>query len=154
MSDHLRTLGASDVPEIELPQEAFAGRSLLRFISKAVESDAVSVNLVSFDAGARSRPHSHDADQLLLFTSGEGVVAVDGEDDVRVREGGFAMLRGGVVHMHGASDAGPATHLSIMPTGHSTEFDCAIPGAWARWAHVAREKLAEHELASDRMPPS
>lgn len=135
MSDYLRLLDPADAEQIRLPPEAFAGAAMLRFISNTIGSDAVSVNFVEFEAGARARPHTHDSDQLIFYVSGEGAVAVDGEADVAVPAGTFVVLRQGVPHMHGASTAGPAAHLSIMPTGHSTDFDCAVPESWARWSH-------------------
>lgn len=143
----IRVLAPADVPAVPLPPEAFAGKTLLHFISTTVESDAVSVNFLEFEAGARSRPHSHDADQLIYYVSGEGVVAEDGGEDVIVPAGSFVVLSGGVVHMHGASSSGPATHISIMPTGHSTEFAPPIPAGWEQWVHAAREDLADHDLA-------
>lgn len=141
MQRHLRFAAPDDLPEIELPEAAFAGRTTMRFITQALATDSVSVNVVDFKAGARSRPHSHDSDQLVIYLSGEGIVAVDGGADQAVGPGVFVLLPAGLPHMHGASEAGPARHISIMPTGHATDFDCPIPPAWKQWEHPDQSRL-------------
>jgi quercetin dioxygenase-like cupin family protein len=90
------------------------------------------VNALFFEAGTRSRPHRHKRDQLLYYVSGTGVVALDGGQDQRVQEGEFVLLPGGILHMHGASDDGPAVHISVTPD-LEIEWDTAIPDAWKRW---------------------
>jgi quercetin dioxygenase-like cupin family protein len=69
---------------------------------------------------------------VLLYTSGSGIVALDGGEDQRVETGEFALLPAGVAHMHGATEDGPACHVSIMREV-DMDFDCPIPDAWAHW---------------------
>jgi quercetin dioxygenase-like cupin family protein len=104
----------------------------VRRIHSALGTEAAHINAVYLEAGARSRPHSHSFDQILLYVSGSGVIAVDGGDDQRVEEGEFVLLPGGVAHMHGASEDGPACHISLM-RDVDMDFDCPIPEAWTRW---------------------
>jgi quercetin dioxygenase-like cupin family protein len=112
----------------------FAGaRPAVRPVHDALGTSDVQVNVVAFEAGARSRPHVHTSDQVLHFVSGSGIVALAGGPDQRVTAGDFVLLPAGVVHMHGAADDGPATHLSITREVE-IDWDCEVPEAWMRWA--------------------
>jgi quercetin dioxygenase-like cupin family protein len=104
----------------------------LRRVSEALGTTALAINFVSFEAGVRSRPHLHSQDQVLYYTSGTGVVAVDGGEDQVVPAGEFVLLPANVPHMHGATEDGPASHLSLMHEV-DTDFDCPIPESWQRW---------------------
>lgn len=136
MAETLRIVRPEDV-EQRVPANLSAQRWVgspadVRRVNEALGTDALHINAVYLDAGSRSRPHTHSYDQVLLYVSGAGVVAVDGEDDVRVECGEFVLLPAGVVHMHGATDDGPACHISLM-RDVDMDFDCTVPEAWARW---------------------
>ena len=73
-----------------------------RRVNEALGTSAVLVNWLSFEPGVRSLPHSHSHDQILLYTSGRGVVAVDGGEDQVVETGQFVLLPADVAHVHGA----------------------------------------------------
>jgi quercetin dioxygenase-like cupin family protein len=117
----------------ELLARVFIGIPTVRQVNRALGTDQVELNAVYFEAGSRSRPHAHSHDQILFYVSGEGVVALDGGEDEIIEAREFVVLPAGVPHMHGASDAGPAMHLSIMPPGHDNDFECPIPDAWRTW---------------------
>src|SRR5579863_252436 len=85
----------------------------VRPIHQALGTGDFQVNVVSFEADTRSRPHVHTTDQVLYYVSGTGVVALAGGADQRVEAGEFVLLPAGVVHLHGASADGPAVHISI-----------------------------------------
>jgi quercetin dioxygenase-like cupin family protein len=104
----------------------------VRRVNEALGTDALHINAVYLEPGARSRPHSHSFDQVLLYVSGTGVVAVDGGEDERVETGHFVLLPAGVAHMHGATGDGPACHMSLM-RDVDMDFDCPIPESWAQW---------------------
>jgi quercetin dioxygenase-like cupin family protein len=104
----------------------------VRRVNEALGTEAVHVNAVYLEAGVRSRPHTHSFDQILLYVSGRGVVAVAGEEDQTVETGEFVLMPAGVVHMHGATADGPACHISLM-RDVDMDFDCQVPEAWAKW---------------------
>jgi len=112
--------------------QRWIGGADVRRVHEALGTDQVQINAVYLDAGARSRPHLHTHDQVLLYLSGTGIVAVDGGEDEVVETGAFALLPGGVVHMHGATGDGPACQLSIM-RDVDMDFACPIPPQWERW---------------------
>ncbi len=104
----------------------------VRRVNEALGTDAMHINAVYLEAGVRSRPHTHSFDQILFYTSGTGVIAVDGGEDRRVETGDFVLLPAGVPHMHGATEDGPACHISLM-RDVDMDFDCPIPDSWTRW---------------------
>jgi quercetin dioxygenase-like cupin family protein len=93
-----------------------------------------------FEANARSRPHTHDTDQITYFTQGPGVIAIAGEDDQRVETGLVVRLPAHVPHMHGAPEWNPAVHISLMPPGHHNDFECPIPDHWRQWRELGRSE--------------
>lgn len=139
MESEERTMARIVRPEAvqqRIPSEVSATRwtatADVRRVHEALGSDELQVNVVYLDPGARSLPHSHSHEQILLYLSGSGIVALAGGEDQRVESGEFALLPAGVAHMHGASDDGPACHVSIMREV-DMDFECPIPASWTRW---------------------
>ena len=108
----------------------------VRIMHKALGTDQLLVNVLVFEPGVRSRPHTHSYDQLLYYVSGTGVVAVDGGEDQIVQAGEFVLLPAGVVHMHGAADDSPACHISMM-RDVDNDFDPPLPAGWEKWRRPA-----------------
>lgn len=130
-----RIIGPEDVPPATLRGGAghwIGPMADLRRVSEALGTSALQINVLYFEPGVRSRPHTHSQDQVLYYASGTGVVAVGGGEDQLVRAGEFVLLPAGVPHMHGAAEDGPACHLSLMHEV-DTDFDCPIPESWQRW---------------------
>ena len=138
MPEPARIVRSLDVEE-RIPMDVSATRwtqaADVRRVNEALGTDAVKINAVFLEPGARSLPHSHSYDQILLYVSGTGVVAQDGGPDQRVETGAFALLRAGLPHMHGATDDGPACHISLMRDS-DMDFDCPIPSHWQHWREV------------------
>lgn len=120
-------------PSRVAPPSLFIGDNHLHHVSEQLGASKLEVNGIYYAPGARSRPHTHDTDQLIYVIEGEAVIAVAGSEDQVVEAGQFVMLPADVPHMHGATDAGTSTHISIMPSGHNDGFDCAIPASWDVW---------------------
>jgi quercetin dioxygenase-like cupin family protein len=105
----------------------------VHWMSRELGAQTLIANMLYFDAGARSRPHTHDTDQIVIFTEGPGMIAVDGGADQLIDAGVWVRLPAGVPHMHGAPDSGPAAHISLMPNGHVNDFECPVPAHWERF---------------------
>lgn len=110
----------------------FTGTTAIHAVGRVLGTAQLQVNVLYFEAGDRTRPHVHPYDQILFYGGGTGIVALDGGDDELVREGCFAILPAGVVHMHGAGADGPAWHISMMRES-STRYDMDVPETWRRW---------------------
>jgi quercetin dioxygenase-like cupin family protein len=138
MADQLSFAKPAETPYDLGPLYKHTGRVEVHEIYRALDTETCILNVLFFDAGQRSRPHTHDADQIIYFLDGPGVVAFDGGQDRLVQPGVFVMLPAGIAHMHGAPDANAATHISIMPPGHVNDFDCPIPEQWRRFRENGR----------------
>jgi len=100
----------------------FDGTVHTRMLIDAATSPNVTVNLVRFSDGARTRPHTHTADQILYITEGQGIVSAEGVDNA-VEGGDIVHVPAGTVHWHGAAPARDMAHLSILPPCETTVLD-------------------------------
>ena len=134
MSDDARIVRPAEAqPARVVGEERMTGHVELRSVTEALDIHTMRVNCVRFAPGARSRPHSHDADQVLYFVAGRGVVAVDGGPDQLVEVGEMVCLPANTIHMHGAAPGSAATHLSLMPVQHTNDFDGPCPPGWEHY---------------------
>ena len=79
-------------------------------------SQELDVGVVSFRDGARNKFHTHDHDQLLVITEGDGLVASESEE-LAVTVGDAVFIPAGERHWHGAQPGRSMTHLTIRATG-------------------------------------
>jgi quercetin dioxygenase-like cupin family protein len=107
------------------------GRNYL--FAQALGVAELEFNGLALEPGTRTRPHAHSADQVIYQVSGVGIVAVGGGDDERVETGECVLLPGGIPHMHGAAEDGPAFVVTALRSGFTTDFDCPIPAVWQRF---------------------
>jgi len=86
-----------------------------------VPDDMTNMNfgVVSFGAGARNKMHRHTSDQILIITSGTGVVATPSEEKT-VTAGDVILIPAGEDHWHGAPGATAMAHITIQAKGSST----------------------------------
>jgi quercetin dioxygenase-like cupin family protein len=90
---------------------------------------AVGIELIAvfFEAGSRTRPHAHEADQVLQVVEGEGIVATESEKRI-IRPGDWVIIPAGAWHWHGATPDFAMCHISIKQPAHT---DWASP--WGDW---------------------
>ena len=89
----------------------------------ASESADFTSAVVSFAAGARTRPHRHSSDQILFVVSGIGKVGDAGGEHV-ITAGDMAVIPANVSHWDGASDTGsPMSHLMVVGATSVTTVD-------------------------------
>jgi quercetin dioxygenase-like cupin family protein len=77
------------------------------------------VNLVEFNDGARNRWHHHAVDQVLVVTSGSGIVA-NREEEFHVSTGDVVLIPANESHWHGAEAFQDFAHLAILTPGEMT----------------------------------
>jgi len=73
------------------------------------------VGTVTFEAGARSYWHTHNAGQILLVTEGTGYTQEKGKAIRVVHKGDTIICPPNVEHWHGAAPGSSMTHISIIP---------------------------------------
>ncbi len=74
---------------------------------------------VTFLAGARTKLHRHSTDQVLVITTGSGVVG-DERERRSVGAGDVIYTPAGEAHFHGAAEGADMTHLSMLRAGNET----------------------------------
>jgi quercetin dioxygenase-like cupin family protein len=80
------------------------------------DSKELSVNVVNFGKGVRNKFHSHDSEQVLIVTSGKGIVATEKEERV-VTEGDVVFIPAGEKHWHGATPDTEFSHIYVTRLG-------------------------------------
>jgi quercetin dioxygenase-like cupin family protein len=128
----LDKVAATEIEFSDGAPEKFFGAAKVHTVNQHFGTQQMEVRHVEFAAGARARPHTHGADQLLFFPTG-GIVAIDGGPDEPVSPGQYVLLPGGRPHMHGAGDDAPASHISIMREIDYSDFSCPIDPSWQRY---------------------
>lgn len=95
------------------PADWFSGQVWLESIS-ARDGFPVSVLRVNFQPGGRTAWHTHPGGQILVVTSGNGLIA-DRKSVRRMSIGDVVEIPAGVEHWHGAAADTPMQHLAIQP---------------------------------------
>lgn len=79
-------------------------------------SDDYKCSIVNFSPGATTGWHAHTCDQVLVVTSGSGVVATEHEErDIHV--GDVVHIKAGERHWHGAKADTTMGHITITLVG-------------------------------------
>ena len=81
-----------------------------------VETDSqghTQVGNVTFESGARTNWHSHQAGQILLVTGGVGYHQIKGKPVELIKKGDVIKCPPNVEHWHGATPDNFLTHISI-----------------------------------------
>jgi quercetin dioxygenase-like cupin family protein len=99
----------------------FDGKVRTNMLVGAEQSTQLELLAVYFSAGARTKPHTHEKDQVLHFTEGQGIVATETEKRI-CSTGDIVTVPGGVWHWHGATRDQAACHISIRQPG-STNWE-------------------------------
>ena len=68
--------------------------------------------LVNFGKGVRNKFHAHSGDQVLIVTSGKGIVATE-QEEVVVEVGDVIQFPAGEKHWHGATKDSEFSHIFI-----------------------------------------
>ncbi|HEY1853294.1 MAG TPA: cupin domain-containing protein [Solirubrobacterales bacterium] len=82
------------------------------------ETDEVLINSVSFGPAGRTYWHSHAGGQVLIVTSGAGLIYDREGDGGEIDVGDIVFVPPGVEHWHGARPDTTMVHLAISFRGH------------------------------------
>lgn len=89
---------------------------------------AVRLYRVTFDEGARTHWHVHDAAQLLYGLSGRCVVVDRGGNEIVLEPGDVVVIEAGEEHWHGAAPGGHGEHLAINTGTETTWLESSAGG--------------------------
>jgi quercetin dioxygenase-like cupin family protein len=85
------------------------------------DSKDFNLNIVHFPKGVRNKFHTHDSEQILIITSGKGIVATEKEEKV-VTVGDVVLFPAGEKHWHGATDDSAFSHVYVTRMGSQTNI--------------------------------
>ncbi|HXU24629.1 MAG TPA: cupin domain-containing protein [Tepidiformaceae bacterium] len=109
----MNVIRRSETSEVTANNPIFTGTVSMRSMVSA-DASQVGANIVHFHDGARTKRHTHTADQVLYITEGQGTVG-DATGDSNVEAGDIVHIPAGEVHWHGAQPGHDMAHLAIMP---------------------------------------
>jgi quercetin dioxygenase-like cupin family protein len=95
----------------------FTGPVAIQELVNDSQADLLRVTAVTFEDGARNKPHRHSTDQVLVATSGSGFIATD-DEELSLEPGDVALIPKNTRHWHGAQPGTSFTHLSLLTPGH------------------------------------
>ncbi|RDZ38545.1 MULTISPECIES: (R)-mandelonitrile lyase [Haloferax] len=99
---------------IEGPAEYFTGSVIINPLFRPQEDARAAGASVTFDPGARTAWHTHPLGQILLVTSGCGLVQSEGGPIEQVQPGDVVWFPPGERHWHGATPDQSMTHTAIQ----------------------------------------
>lgn len=97
----------------------FVGEVALQTLVGDDDAMLLRVASVTFVDGARNRWHHHGADQVLIVTAGDGIVA-SGTEERAVTVGDVILVPAGERHWHGAAPGARFTHFAVLTPGPIT----------------------------------
>lgn len=114
------------------PADYFTGTVRIDAPFAGTDPARVGGAVVTFEPGARTAWHKHPLGQVLIVTSGAGLVQREGGPIEDIRPGDIVWIEPGEKHWHGASPMTAMTHIAIAE---------ALEGKVVDWLeHVADEQ--------------
>ena len=111
---------SSRVPEEAAVNPLFTGGPVTRQAVVPPElSENYTCSLINFSRGSRNKFHAHTSDQILVITSGIGIVATEAAER-EVAVGDVVLVPAGEKHWHGAGAESYMSHISITIKGSQT----------------------------------
>ena len=111
----MKIVSMNDVSREHFPNPIFTGPDVTRQLL-VPDSKEFSVNMINFGKGVRNKFHAHDSEQILIVTSGVGIVATEKEEKV-VTKGDIILIPPGEKHWHGAAPDSEFSHIYVSRLG-------------------------------------
>lgn len=99
----------------------------------------MSGGLVTFEPAARSAWHTHPAGQILIVTSGRGLVQRWDGPVEEIRPGDVVRIPPGVKHWHGASPTTGMSHIALQEVVDGRNVDWLEQVADEQYRATAKE---------------
>ncbi len=111
----MRVVKISKVDKEAFDSPLFTGSDVTRQILLP-DSKEYNLNVVNFGKGVRNKFHAHDSEQILIVTSGKGIIATEKEEKM-ITEGDVAIIPAGEKHWHGATEDSEFAHIYVSRLG-------------------------------------
>ncbi|HKW79175.1 MAG TPA: cupin domain-containing protein [Candidatus Limnocylindria bacterium] len=93
--------------------ELFVGAHDYQLVLGSTDSSQFSIAELTFRDGARTKPHVHGSEQVIVVMSGRGLIGTrDAEQEIGV--GDVVLLGRDEAHWHGVREGGDVTFWSIL----------------------------------------
>jgi len=121
------------------PATNFTGSVFQDPLARAEGPSKTNATTVTFVPGARTVWHKHDMRQVLVVTTGLGILQVRGRPAEALRPGDVATVPPGIDHWHGASANALFAHISLLESApEGTGWGEAVTEGDYRQANTAR----------------
>lgn len=118
----MRVVRSKDAPDERASGSLFMGE-VNRGVTVNDGTERLTVSLVKFKVGARTKWHTHSFEQGLIIFEGKGIVSTEETEHV-VEPGDVVIVTTGEKHWHGATENTHMSHFSIgAPGGVTTELE-------------------------------
>ena len=111
----MRVIKISEVKKESFSHPLFTGSDVTRQVLLP-ESKEYEVNVVNFGRGVRNKFHTHGSEQILIVTSGKGMIATETEEKV-ISTGDVVIIPAGEKHRHGATKDSEFSHIYVSRLG-------------------------------------
>jgi quercetin dioxygenase-like cupin family protein len=124
----MKVVTLKDLPDIPVdgaaePIAGYSGpvRRSRQTIIEPGQSKNFNCSVVNFSQGCTTGWHVHDCDQILIVTSGEGMVA-DEHEQREIKVGDVVQIKAGERHWHGAKANTTMGHITITAVGSQAKW--------------------------------
>ena len=116
----MRVVRTAEVAEEPVTSPLMTGGTVTRQPIVPIESSKnFNTSIVNFGRGARNKFHAHTSDQILVITSGIGIVATE-QEEREVSVGDVIHVPAGEKHWHGARNESHMSHITITAKDSET----------------------------------
>jgi quercetin dioxygenase-like cupin family protein len=119
----LKAVKLNEAPSEDTEGGIFEGGkvNVKTLIDQQLGAEEVKSAIVTFSAGARTKMHIHDHEQILYILSGKGIVANEHGEQIAT-PGMIFFIPAGEKHWHGATPDGPFSHLYVYNSKTETSY--------------------------------
>ena len=111
----MRVVKISEVKKEPFSIPVFTGPDVTRQILFP-DSKEFDISVVNFGRGIRNKFHAHDGEQILVVTSGKGIIATEASEKV-ITAGDVVFIPAGEKHWHGATKDSEFSHIYVNRSG-------------------------------------
>ena len=115
----MKIVNVGQVPKERATSPLFTGSEVYAQ-PLAPEGSQFNCRLVTFGKGLRNKFHTHQSDQILIVTSGRGIVATE-QEQREVTVGDVIFFKAGEVHWHGATKDSDFSHIYVHLAGSESK---------------------------------
>ena len=119
----LKEIKLNEAPSEDTVGGLFEGGTvnMKTLIDKQIGAEEIKAAIATFPAGARTKMHIHDHEQVLYILSGKGIVANEQEKHIAM-PGMIFLISAGEKHWHGATQESSFSHLYVYNVKTETTY--------------------------------